>query len=418
MAAVEERERDWSVLLKGGAPEGDSVLSDFASQVSCFERRDGNLGAIDDAGNRAVSRDGGRTWEMLGKINLVEPSERPAAQQVYHPGGTGAYKGPAGLVKMQPGKLGLSSTQSFQIGGNQDIVDFFFQTSDDEGATWSKPVLANPGRDKGTPLFDTLRQLKSGRLIQPVRWLMWAGTKHRKLAVGHVNGKVIEWEGHGHHPEIEVAYCYFSDDEGKSWSRSEGDIIAWLDDGWNNFGTMDEPSLDQLPDGRVLMIARTLLGRLFKTISDDDGTTWSVPEPTPLCADGSPCMIRRIPSTGDLLCVWNQLSASEIRRGMRGNRLSAAVTSDGDTWKHFRALEWHGVEEAGYIEPEPKLQLVRALDDVGEIPTTAGISRYPQIAFHGDEVIISYAHMVNQITDPIGKMKHRILPVGWFYEKA
>jgi hypothetical protein len=234
-----------------------------------------------------------------------------------------------------------------------------------------------------------------------------------------VDGESVQIEGHGHHPEFEVGYCYYSDDEGKTWSRSIAEILCYLSDGWENFNTCDEPALDQLPDGRLLMLIRTPLGRLFRAISEDDGTTWSVPGPTQLAADFSPCALKRIPKTGDLLCVWNQASADEIRRGLRRQRLSAAITRDGDTWQHFRSVEWHpSVPEAGRIEPEPKLQLARALSHVGELPAGYGFSTYPTIAFHNDEVLITYAHGVGRRPSEVtSKVKHRILPLRWFYEK-
>ncbi|MFH0964092.1 MAG: sialidase family protein [Planctomycetota bacterium] len=415
MDRPDEKERDWSVLLKGGAPEGDAVLSKFWGQVSYFERDDGTLGAIDSHHFRALSRDGGRTYEYLPKLELP----KPPAGKLHSMGGASGYNGPAGTVKMKSGRLGMTWTQVYPVGGNQEVVNFFFRTSHDDGETWSDDVLVNPGHDKGTPLYDTLRQLKSGRLIQPVRWCHWAGDIHRKTAVGWVDGERLDIEGHGHHPEFEVAYCYYSDDEGKTWARSRAEILGYLHDGWDNFVTCDEPALDQLRDGRLLMLIRTPMGRLFQATSEDEGTTWSIPKPTMLATDFAPCALRRIPKTGDLLCVWNQASANEIQRGLRRNRLSAAVTSDGETWKHFHTLEWHPcLPEAGCIAPEERVILVRALDDVGEIPKGWGFSTYPTVAVHGDEVIVAYSHGAGRRPkEVISKPKHRILPLSWFYER-
>lgn len=413
--------KDLSALLKTGTQDGAQSLSELGSICFNFPRNDGSLGFLSFEGRRAISRDGGRTFQYQPKLVLPPKPSEARKLDVQQMGGTSAYNGVVGLVKMANGKLGMSWAQSYAIGGNHDIANMYFRTSDDDGETWSADSLMNPGHDKGMPLEGTLRQLKSGRLIQPVRWVFWGGNHLRKTSVCTVGGKVVSFEGHGHHPEFDICYCYYSDDSGKTWNRSYAEIIGFLQDGWGNFLDLDEPSLDQLPDGRLLMVIRTMVGRLFSSISQDEGTTWSLAKPTVLASDNAPAALARIPSTGDLLCVWNQLSNDEIRRGMRRTRLSAAITRDGETWKHFRSIEWHPCvpERSEHIIPEEKIQCTRSLDNIGELAPGWGNSAYSTLGFHGDDVIISYEHMVNALRPSmVAKQKHRILPVSWFYEKA
>ena len=408
--------KDIAKLLEGGTPDGEQVLIPLGGSCAFFPRKDGRLGLLTGACQRAVSEDSGRTIEKLPPFKLPDP---PTQSTEKVQGGHAGFNSPAGYVKMADGRIGMTWTQTYPVGGNQDVFRFMFRTSDDDGETWSEDVRVNIGEDKGAPLFGTLRQLSTGRLIQPVRWLHWGGPQLRKMSVCTCNGEVLDHEGHGHHPELEIAYCYYSDDQGKTWSRSIGDVIGWFQDGWGNFITIDEPAVEELPDGRVLMIARSLIGRLLASFSEDGGTTWSIPEVTPLSADGAPCMMRRIPETGDLLCVWNQQSASEIRRGLRRCRLAAAITSDGKTWKHFRTFEWHPhvPERSEYIAPEEdRVQLIRALDDVGELPEGYGSSSYPTVDAVGDEVFIAYPHTIGRHPKHMfGAHKCRILPVQWFY---
>jgi len=414
--------RDWSALLKTGTQDGQQSLSKLGSMSYNFVRSDGSLGFLSFEGHRAISRDGAKTFQYLSKLQLPPLPAEAVKLEARQMGGTLAYNGPVGLVKMRDGRLGMSWSQSYPIAGNHDVVNMYFRTSDDEGESWSKDAVMNPGRDKGVPLEDTLTQLKSGRLIQPVRWVFWGGNHLRKTSFCTVDGKETSFEGHGHHPELDICYCYYSDNSGQTWSRSYGEVIGFFQDGWGNFLDLDEPVLDQLPDGRLLMLMRTMVGRLFKSFSEDEGNTWSLPTPTPLASDNAPCAMRRIPSTGDLLCVWNHLSNDEIRRGLRRSRLSAAVTRDGETWKHFRSIEWHPCvpERSEYIQPEEHIQCTRSLDHIGELARGWGNSAYATIGFDGDQVIVSYHHTVNALRP--GKSasghKHRILPVSWFYEKA
>ena len=407
--------QDLPRLLEGGTSAGEQLLLAVPGSPAFLPRDDGTLDVLSAAGTRAVSDDGGRTLDPQPGFQLPAP---PTTQADPVMGGHAGYNSAAGFVRMPDGSIGMTWTQTYPVGGNQDAFRFWFRRSFDNGATWSEDVRVNLGEDKGAPLFGTLRRLDSGRLIQPVRWLHWAGPKHRVCSLATVDGEVLEHEGHGHHPEFETAYCYYSDDDGQTWSRSIGDIIGWFQDGWGNFLTIDEPAVEQLADGRVLMIARSLIGRLLRAFSEDGGTTWGLPEITHIAADGAPCMVRRLPND-DLLCVWNQQNNNEIRRGLRRCRLTAAVTRDGQHWNHFRSIEWHPhvPECSHYMEPEEKIQLTRALDDVGPLPEGYGSSSYPTVDVTGEEVIIAYGHTLGRHPDStIGALKYRILPLDWFYE--
>ena len=67
-----------------------------------------------------------------------------------------------------------------------------------------------------------------------------------------------------------------------------------------------------LKDGRLMTSACNRA-----CFSGDGGNTWSYVEPTHVASSYSPAMLRRIPTTGDLLCIWNNVGADEIRNGFR-----------------------------------------------------------------------------------------------------
>ena len=60
----------------------------------------------------------------------------------------------------------------------------------------------------------------------------------------------------------------------------------------------------------------------------------------PLTAPESPATIRRIPSTGDLLMIWNNTYVQGSGHGGKRTPLTTAISHDeGITWRHVRNLE-------------------------------------------------------------------------------
>jgi len=110
-----------------------------------------------------------------------------------------------------------------------------------------------------------------------------------------------------------------SRDDGRTWSPPIA--VAYDPDGQIGF---HEPSLERLPDGRLVMVLRTdgADGFLYRTFSDDDGWTWQGLERTPLW--GHPAHLLAL-ADGRLLCAYG------YRRDPFGVR--ACVSADrGLTW--------------------------------------------------------------------------------------
>ncbi|MEP0844785.1 MAG: exo-alpha-sialidase, partial [Phycisphaerae bacterium] len=118
--------------------------------------------------------------------------------------------------------------------------------SDDAGRTWSEPVRLLD--DVGWGCRSNGIQLSSGELILPV-----------------------------HHFMTWTAAVIRSTDGGRSWQRSSTVKPA---DG----GGAAEPSVAELPDGRLLMIVRSRDGVLRTATSLDRGVTWSKPVKTGVVA--------------------------------------------------------------------------------------------------------------------------------------
>jgi sialidase-1 len=125
------------------------------------------------------------------------------------------------------------------------------------------------------------------------------------------------------------AWCFLSDDQGKSWHRSRNRVEL------PKRGAM-ETSIAQLADDTLVMSLRTQLGGPFIARSSDQGETWSEAQPSGLESGESCTCLRRIPGTDNLVLLWN--NSKYIAKGHHhyGERtpLTAAVSRDGGkTWR-------------------------------------------------------------------------------------
>ena len=166
---------------------------------------------------------------------------------------------------------------------------------------------------------DRVTQLSSGRLLAPA-------------------ASTDDVEGGGHF----VCHCYLSDDGGESWRNGSGHVDA------AKRGAM-EPEVIELTDGRVMMLIRNQLGYIGKSYSDDGGETWSEMKSLGLQAPEAPATIRRIPSTGDLLLIWNNTYKKGEGHGGQRTPLTAAISADeGETWNIVGDLETNPQQTYSY----------------------------------------------------------------------
>ena len=358
-------------------------------------------------GERAtqVSRDLGKTWDTPEKIACD-------GQPFDH--------GISGIMRLQSGKLALT----YQAQKTMHVA-----VSDNEGKSWT--TIGTIGRnDDGTPYHDVMVQLDSGRLLLPVRWCAAADhpDSFQPQGTGRWKGQTMPLEGHGHSPEIDIAFVYYSDDEGKTWDRCRGYLMGWFNNGYGGVTACDEPCVAETKDGRVLFLARSTVGRLVHSYSENRGVTWSAVKPTDLASSYSPARLVRIPKTGDLLCVWNQVSGDDIRRGYRRGRLSAAISeTNGQSWKNFKTLEVsEGLDpDALRVQPDAELKMmVRSAKDCGDMPDGWSFYHYANADFAADHVFITYLHgrLVEDADKPrkVGQPQEQILrvfPISWLYDE-
>ncbi len=234
--------------------------------------------------------------------------------------------------------------------------------SGDGGRTWSAATAitqANGNRHAANNA--SLRRLADGRILLAAR--------------EYVDG--VRWP-----------YCLLSDDGGRTWRAGAHVPDPGLPERERLAQNVNEPSVAQLADGRLLMTMRSVAGGQFFAYSLDCGQSWSRPFLSPLRGACSPAAIQRVPGTTDVLCVWTY--------GLSGRTpLVSALSSDaGRSWRPLKLVERS--RHHGYC--------------------------YTSITFHGDHVLLTYCHApelagLRRFAVEPGYIDLRLtaLPVEWFY---
>ena len=329
------------------------------------------------------SSDGGRTWSDAVACTYENGDQIPG--------------GVVSLIRLSSGDLGMTQA----IDDRDDVRRFSFHVSKDEGRTWSAPVYINPPDRPDSPVRGLI-QLSTGRLVLPCMVEMGPTPTAPEPNVTYRFGRRFHncWSY-----LLFFCCCYYSDDGGRTWHRSANEVHATIDRGVAGGYSMAEPRVAELEDGRLLLMANTSLGRLFRSYTEDQGCTWLEAEPTDLVQRRSPLCLERIGGTSDLLVIWNQLSNWEQMCGLHRHRLSCAVSKDnGLSWQHHKNLE--SLDDTSRLEPEPLASWLlgtgsghyQPLDRVRYHRAPGPLRNdHPCCLFHDGQAIISYG--VNVLGD-------------------
>ena len=209
----------------------------------------------------------------------------------------------------------------------------FYQRSEDDGLTWSKPTeitsaFAAFKKDYDWKVLatgpDHSIQLKTGRLVVPV-WLS-TGTG-----------------GNAHRPSVTATI--FSDDQGKTWKA--GDIAVPCTEEWIN---PNETVAIELNDGSVMLNVRSesKAHRRLVTVSKDGATNWSAPRfddalLEPICMGG----IVRYDHAGQSLILFSnphnlEKAKGKAEPGKNRDRKNVSVKisrDEGKTWPVNKSIE-------------------------------------------------------------------------------
>ena len=295
------------------------------------------------------SRDGGATWTAEDATVLANE------------GGMNIMS--VSLLRLQDGRIALFYLRKNSLDDCRPAVRF----STDEALTWSEPTEMIPDADCGYYVMNNNRviQLRNGRLLAPVALHNRAGWEKP------------DWAG-------EIA-CFLSDDAGQTWRCSTTRQQGFSPDGKRV--TAQEPAVVELQDGRVMMLIRSNAGVQCLSHSADGGDTWSPLVPSSIASPESPASVERIPSTGDLLLVWNNHADIPPERAALRTPFNAAISRDeGGTWTNVRTIE----------------------DDPD------GWYCYTAIEFVGEHVLLG--HCSGKRSQALATTQITRFPVAWLYE--
>jgi hypothetical protein len=184
--------------------------------------------------------------------------------------------------------------------------------STDESQTWGDSIECIDEPGYYVMNNDRAVQIQNGRIILPFALHKTPETEWND------RGKII---------------CYYSDDIGKTWQKS-------IDIPNPNNVTLQEPGIIELKTGNLMMFCRTNAGSQYVSYSTDSGQNWSPVQSSNITSPLSPASIERIPSTGDLLLIWNNTFDPASNRGGIRTPLNLAISRDeGKNWELLKTLE-------------------------------------------------------------------------------
>ena len=154
------------------------------------------------------------------------------------------------------------------------ILPTYAVRSLDDGKTWEKPQKLH---DDWTGAIRDMIETRDGNIV------------FTSMMMRH---------DPGHHAVV----TYTTQDDGKSWQRSNVIDLG----GIGHHGGVTEATLEQLGDGRLWLLMRTNWGKFWQAMSDDEGLSWKSYKPTNIDASSAPGLVKRL-NSGRLVLVWNRL---------------------------------------------------------------------------------------------------------------
>lgn len=307
------RDRDFCAEARGvRAPNGDYIVM--------FPAGSRHYGHHKTKTNEMVlyrSSDRGKTWS-----GPEIPWKLPYNQHAF-----------VGLVPRGSKEIYAFGTEPrFEDFDGDENAPIGWRKSADNGHTWSEVQWIRPINDPGFTGMYVFPACETDRGT-------WILAPHS-----------ADWKGT---PVTTALYIMRSTDRGRSWTLLPNPRPR----GWTepSKGRFEEGRPIALGNGGVMLMVRTAEGRLWQLRSNDDGLTWSKPEPTPLIQPSAPPMLFHL-SDGKTLAAFHHNRYSGI----------SSVDRSGNTGQD-RAELWVSLStDAGLTWSKPRFVLANTAEPAGE----------------------------------------------------
>jgi len=284
------------------------VWSEYYSRRKTPPSRIGQSGIGDAVScqiSSMVSRDRGRRWTDR---RVMQPNEWK--HNVKHPN----------LVRLSESEI-LFSYVGWDSESQRNV---FMRRSNDNGRTWGEQVqISESGWYCNNA--DRAVRLSSGRVLLPA---------HGPFAENYIGGQPYR----GGRSKLHSVVVY-SGDGFKTWRRSADSMTA-------PGRGCHEPTIVELKDGRLFCLVRNTNQVQYFSVSEDGGDHWTKPAPTVLTSPESPALLKRIPTTGDILVLWNNVASKS--NWPRIPLCSAISEDEGKTWRHVNDIDNRQDRDAAY----------------------------------------------------------------------
>ncbi|MBS1798405.1 MAG: exo-alpha-sialidase [Acidobacteria bacterium] len=263
-------------------------------------------------------------------------------------------------------------------------------TSDDDGKSWSTPVVVfdHAGLPDGDPnlIVDGDRILAfvttlvyPGKIDQTNVYMReskdgvhWGDESQIRLPHRYVCGKIHHgyklsdgtlimgyswdtWAEQNMPPRTEgemilKSGVLRSKDAGKTWTPGADMSIELAKTSPNATWGVAEPATVVLADGRVMTLMRAGGTRLYQAWSSDGGSTWSKPVESALTAHNDPAALDKLNKSGEIVVAWDESSTNRYP-------LAAALSSDGGVhWSPSKII----ASSHGYQASYPSVKQTKA----------------------------------------------------------
>ena len=305
-----------------------------------------------------ISTDRGKTWGATYVVIDEREGRHPTPN--------------VSLIYAENGNLLLTYTEVV-AGRKHEGCDMLLRRSKDHGKTWSDSIIISEDTEDVLAHAGKLFcRLSSGRIILSTR--------------GYLREKKTDFGGVCRWP-----YALYSDDDGYTWKSGAFVPDPGLSERLRLIQNVNEPSIVELADGRLLMTMRSYAGGQFFSYSSDGGESWTKPVLSPLRGINSPATLARIPGSDDILVIWSY--------GFGGRApLNSAISSDGGkTWNHLKLVEANKYYSCDYV-------------------TITFIDNKAFLTYGSGPLLPSLRTIDVKDTTEHG-LRLTVLPIEWFYRK-